>query len=33
MFSVVVTSTPEERNAWLREVEDIVCAAFPGATS
>jgi len=30
MFNVVVTSTPEERNAWLREVEEIVCAAFPG---
>ncbi len=28
-FSVVVTSTPEERKAWLREVEDVVCAAFP----
>ncbi len=30
MFNVVVTSTAEERNAWLREVEEIVCAAFPG---
>ncbi len=29
-FGVVVTSTPEERNAWLREVEEIVCGAFPG---
>jgi putative NADPH-quinone reductase len=28
-FSVVVTSTREERNAWLREVEEIVGAAFP----
>jgi putative NADPH-quinone reductase len=28
-FGVVVTSTPEERRAWLREVEEIVCAAFP----
>ena len=29
-FSVVVTSTPEERKRWLDEVEEVVCAAFPG---
>lgn len=29
MFGVVVTSTPEERAAWLSEVEEIVAAAFP----
>ncbi len=28
-FGVVVTSTPEERTAWLGEVAEIVCAAFP----
>ncbi len=29
-FGVVVTSTAEQRAAWLREVEEIVRAAFPG---
>lgn len=29
MFNVVVTSTPEQRNAWLREVEEMVWSAFP----
>ena len=29
VFSVVATSTPQERDAWLREVEEIVCVAFP----
>jgi putative NADPH-quinone reductase len=32
MFSVVVTSTPQERNAWLGEVEEIVTASFPART-
>lgn len=29
-FTVVVTSTPGERRAWLGEAEEIACAAFPG---
>jgi NAD(P)H dehydrogenase (quinone) len=29
MFSVVVTSTPEERTAWLKEVEETVDRCFP----
>ena len=29
MFTVVVTSTHEERAAWLKEVEEIVDAHFP----
>jgi putative NADPH-quinone reductase len=29
MFGVVVTSTPEERRGWLREVEAMVGEAFP----
>ena len=28
-FSVVITSTPEQREAWLRRVEEIVTASFP----
>jgi putative NADPH-quinone reductase len=28
-FSVVIASTPEQRAAWLRQVEAIVDAAFP----
>jgi len=28
-FSVVITSTPEERAAWLEQVEEIVAASFP----
>ncbi len=28
-FSVVITSTPEERKAWLEQVEAIVTASFP----
>jgi putative NADPH-quinone reductase len=28
-FGVVVTSTPEQRRAWLDEVEELVGAAFP----
>jgi len=28
-FSVVITSTPEQRAAWLRQVEQIVAATFP----
>jgi putative NADPH-quinone reductase len=28
-FSVVITSTPEQRAAWLRRVEEIVEANFP----
>ncbi|UEC43457.1 MAG: 2'-O-acetyl-ADP-ribose deacetylase, regulator of RNase III activity (modular protein) [Methanothrix sp.] len=31
-FSVVVTSTPEERRAWLVEVEDIVGSLYPPET-
>jgi hypothetical protein len=31
-FSVVITSTPEQRAAWLRQVEQIVTATFPQAT-
>ena len=27
-FSVVITSTPEQRAAWLRRVEQIVTASF-----
>jgi putative NADPH-quinone reductase len=31
-FGVVVTSTPEQRRAWLAEVEELVAGAFsPGA--
>lgn len=29
MFRIVVTSTPEERQAWLDEVADMVGRAFP----
>ncbi|NYT02375.1 MAG: flavodoxin family protein, partial [Methanosarcinales archaeon] len=29
VFSVVVTSTPEERSAWLDEVQDAVTSHFP----
>ena len=29
VFSVVVTSTPEQREAWLAEVRDLVRASFP----
>ncbi len=29
IFSVVVTSTPEERAAWLNEVEEMVDECFP----
>ena len=28
-FSVVITSTPEQRTAWLERVEEIVTANFP----
>ncbi|HPJ85204.1 MAG TPA: hypothetical protein PLY09_10655, partial [Methanothrix sp.] len=28
-FSVVVTSTPEERRGWLAEVREIVATRFP----
>ncbi|HPR65670.1 MAG TPA: flavodoxin family protein, partial [Methanothrix sp.] len=28
-FSVVVTSTPEERRAWLAEVRETVARRFP----
>ena len=28
-FSVVVTSTPEERRAWLDEVKSTICRFFP----
>jgi NAD(P)H dehydrogenase (quinone) len=28
-FAVVVTSTPEERETWLREVRDLVARHFP----
>jgi putative NADPH-quinone reductase len=31
MFGVVVTSTDQERAAWLAEVRDMVDAAFPAA--
>jgi putative NADPH-quinone reductase len=27
-FSVVITSTPQQRAAWLRQVEQIVAASF-----
>jgi len=30
MFSIIVTSTDEQRKAWLREVEDTVNKLFPG---
>jgi NAD(P)H dehydrogenase (quinone) len=33
MFSVVVTSTPEEREAWLEEVRQTVSSYFPEVTS
>jgi putative NADPH-quinone reductase len=33
MFSVVVTSTPGQRRAWLGEVHEIVGAYFPPVTS
>jgi len=29
VFSVVVTSTPQQREAWLAEVRDLVRASFP----
>ena len=29
-FSVVITSTPDERAAWLKKAEAIVAASFPG---
>ncbi|MGE0082943.1 MAG: NAD(P)H-dependent oxidoreductase [Desulfococcaceae bacterium] len=29
MFSVVVTSTPEQRRAWLRRVQEIIREYFP----
>jgi NAD(P)H dehydrogenase (quinone) len=29
MFSIIVTSTEEQRKAWLREVEDTVSKYFP----
>lgn len=29
-FEVVVTSTPAQRTAWLREVQEIVARHFPG---
>jgi putative NADPH-quinone reductase len=32
-FSVVVTSTPEERAQWLAEVRETVSAQFPAATN
>jgi NAD(P)H dehydrogenase (quinone) len=30
MFGVVVTSTPEQRNIWLREVREKIAFHFPG---
>ncbi len=33
MFSVVVTSTPGQRQAWLEEVHEIVADYFPPVTS
>jgi hypothetical protein len=30
MFSVVVTSSSEQRAGWLREVEETVLEYFPG---
>jgi NAD(P)H dehydrogenase (quinone) len=29
-FTVVVTSTPEQRRIWLKKVEKIICQYFPG---
>jgi NAD(P)H dehydrogenase (quinone) len=31
LFGVVITSTPEQRQAWLREVEGTVAEAFPAS--
>jgi putative NADPH-quinone reductase len=31
LFGVVITSTPEQRRAWLREVEQTLAEAFPAA--
>ncbi|MGA9069413.1 MAG: NAD(P)H-dependent oxidoreductase [Terracidiphilus sp.] len=31
-FSVVITSTPEQRAAWLEQVEQVVMATFPQPT-
>ena len=31
-FSVVITSTPAQRAAWLEQVEQVVMATFPQAT-
>ena len=31
-FSVVITSTPEQRAAWLRQVEQVVTVCFPQVT-
>ena len=33
MFGVVVTSSPEQRAEWLREVEQTVLDYFPGKPS
>jgi len=32
MFSIIVTSTEEQRKAWLREVEDTVSKYFPASS-
>lgn len=33
MFSVIVTSTPGQRRAWLQEVREIVSRSFPAIAS
>jgi len=30
VFRVIVTSTPEVRREWLKEVEEVVDRFFPG---
>lgn len=33
MFTIIVTSTPEQRSLWLGEVQDIINRHFPGDES
>jgi hypothetical protein len=30
LFSVIITSTPEQRAAWLRRTRELVGRTFPG---
>jgi NAD(P)H dehydrogenase (quinone) len=32
LYAIVVTSTPQERAAWLKDVRDLVASAFPHAS-